>query len=166
MLDGMDIYNLALRPNCLLTKYPFIFLNGPRSLFFHEKLGGTLQDYMTAHGYKIHCPPLPFRGQKNRVAALKAWLKQNEIAKAHIVCGRKTALELAEAFDPVRHSITFADDFSGSEETHPDTRYKLHSRFTRLMGAEPEEYSAVFPVKNVLIYDRFLDRCIELAENE
>ena len=70
MLERMDIYNLALRPNCLMTRNPLVFITGPRSLFFYEKLGGTLQDFVAAHGYVVLNPVLPFRGSFRPVALI------------------------------------------------------------------------------------------------
>ena len=74
----MNTDNLALRPNCLLTKYPIVFLTGIRSIFFYEKLGGFLQDFVAAHGYKVLSPILSFRSKKNRKSQLILWLKQPE----------------------------------------------------------------------------------------
>ena len=57
----MNLDNLVLRPNCLMTKHPLVFLTGIRSLFYYEKLGALLQDFIAAHGYVVKSPVLPFR---------------------------------------------------------------------------------------------------------
>ncbi|MGZ3691573.1 MAG: hypothetical protein ACXVAX_08715 [Pseudobdellovibrio sp.] len=165
----MDIHNLALRPNCLMTRFPLVFLNGPRSLFFHEKLGTTLQDYVAAHGYVVLYPPLAFRHKKLRSLQLENFLRQQNQSRFHFILGPQTESEFADLFKK----------YPGSTFTNPESlmnavekpqsvplSYKLHSLFSGLMNVEVENYNAVFPVKNIVIYERFLDRCVELAENE
>ena len=169
MLERMDLHNLVLRPNCLMTKNPIVFLNGPRSLFFYEKLGGTLQDFIAEHGYQVFCPPLPFRGSKLRKTALDRWLQSQNSKTFHFVVGPKTFDEFKDLLVNFPDStITLSESFTAAGETNKITplQYQLHVMFCRISNAIPEEYSCTFPDKSRQIYERFLDRCVELAENE
>jgi hypothetical protein len=165
----MDIYNLALRPNCLMTRNPLVFITGPRSLFFYEKLGGTLQDFVAAHGYVVLNPVLPFRG-KLRPLALARFLESRQEKAFHFVLSHRTKNEFDEVFKKYPGStFTFAEDFKKyfqDQNKTPNLGYRLHEVFCKLNGTEADDYSAVFPDKNVVLYDRFLDRCVDLAENE
>ena len=176
MLETMDLHNLVLRPNCLLTKYPLVFISGPRSLFFYEKLGSNLQEFLEAHGYKVQCPTLSFRSALNRKLELTNWFKSNPSPHYHLILAKKTKLEFEEIFKHLPSlSFTFSDDYSVETPTEQSfsnsisqapLQYRLHQLFCKLNGTKALDYSAVFPVKTKLVYDRFLDRCVELAEND
>ncbi len=168
MLEIMEHDNLVLRPNCLLTKYPIVFITGPRSLFYYKKLGTGLQDYIAAHGYQVLAPQLPFRGEIRR-QVLEPWLKKFHSPVFHFVLGEKTKEEFAEILRLYPGSTftmteTFNDSFD--EKLHKPLSYIFHEWFCRIYGVKTEAYKAVFPDNNVLLRERFLDRCVELAENE
>lgn len=169
MLERMDIYNLALRPNCLMTRNPLVFITGPRSLFFYEKLGDTLQDFIAAHGYVVLNPVLPFRGE-SRKKALARFLENRQEKAFHFILSHHTEKEFSQVLQKYSGStFTFADDFQkyfGNKTISPGLKYRMHQLFCKLNGTAADDFSAVFPEKNVVLYDRFLDRCIELAENE
>lgn len=162
--------NLALRPNCLLTKYPLVFLTGIRSLFFYEKLGGPLQDFIAAHGYSVLSPALPFRSKNLRKAYLRTWLKQQNSKRFHFILSEKTFDELRELLkDYPDSSFTFIlRDLSKFELNSPKETllYKLHKLFCRVFGTKADPYNQTLQDKSPEFYDRFLDHCIELAENE
>ncbi len=152
-----------------MTRYPLVFLNGPRSLFFYEKLGTTLQDYIAGHGYVVLYPSLAFRAKNLRRLQLQNFLKQQNSPKFHFILGPQTQLEFAEVLkDYPESTFTNPESLMNSSEKPASVplSYKLHSLFCGLFNVQAESYPATFPVKNVVIYERFLDRCIELAENE
>ena len=161
--------NLALRPNCLLTRYPIVFINPPRSLFWHEKLGGWYQDLLTEHGYQVYCPPMAFRDRNLRFKSLENWLKQQKGSRFHFVLTRTSLEEFKAIFDKLSEStFTFSDDFNPTPSTRISNsfQYLLHRWFCSLDSVKIPDYSAVFPVKTRTEFDRLLDRCIELAEND
>lgn len=165
MLETMDLHNLVLRPNCLLTKYPLVFINGPRSLFYYEKLGENLQDFLEAHGYKVQCPALAFRSTSLRKLTLQNWFKQNPSTHYHLVLAKQTHEEFKDVFSQMSGlSFTYSDTYA--ESAAIPLKYRLHQLFCKLNMRKALEYSAVFPVKTKPVYDRFLDRCVELAEND
>lgn len=168
MLVIMEYDNLALRPNCLLTKYPIVFITGPRSLFFYKNLSVGLQDYIAAHGYQVLSPQLPFRGELRKLA-LEPWLKKFHSPIFHFVVGEKTKSEFSEIFSQYPGStFTLTDSFvdSFSEKLSTPISYNFHKWFCGFYGVDTEAFKATFPDNNVLLRERFLDRCIELAENE
>lgn len=44
---------LTLTPNCLLTRHPILFLNGPRSLFHFINHWNDVPRYLREHGYEV-----------------------------------------------------------------------------------------------------------------
>ncbi len=152
-----------------MTRNPLVFITGPRSLFFYEKLGGTLQDYIAGHGYVVLNPALPFRGTM-RPLALTRFLENRQEKAFHFVLSHYTQKEFAEVFKKYPHStFTFAEDFKEyfqRKNISPSLSYRLHQIFCKLNGSSTDSFTAVFPDKNVVLYERFLDHCIELAENE
>ena len=167
MLDIMDIENLVLRPNCLLTRYPLVFVTGPRSLFHHEKLGGLLQDFTAAHGYMVRSPAMPFRSSMLRRLYLDRWLRQQAEGCFHFILGENTHKEFADlwlSYTDSTFTIVPRDllQIAGQEPL----KYRLHRYFCRTMGTRADPYEQILPDTSPEFYDRFLDHCIELAEND
>lgn len=166
----MDTDNLALRPNCLLTKYPLVFISGVRSLFYYDKLGPDLQDYIAAHGYQVLSPVMPFRSQNLRRRYLQYWLENQNGKRFHFVLSSKTHLEfkdLLEKYENSNSSSTFSLSSEFADSTKPaPLHYQLHRLFCLGLGIKTESYSDGLPGTDKLFLDRFLDHCIDLAENE
>ncbi|MBY0555232.1 hypothetical protein K2P97_11930 [bacterium] len=166
----MDINNLVLRPNCLMTKYPIVFVTGLRSLFFHDKLASELQDYIAAHGYIVLSPPMPFKNKNHRKFILEKWLQQQKEEQFHFILGEQTFGEFSEIFKNFPEStFTIAPhDFKKNLQKKISTplSYRLHSLYLMCLGSTAEPYEQTLPDKSTEFYDGFLDHCIELAENE
>ncbi len=45
--------NISLRPNCLLTKKPLVFLSGKSSPFYRGHYWNSIPHFLAAHGYKV-----------------------------------------------------------------------------------------------------------------
>jgi hypothetical protein len=166
----MNLDNLVLRPNCLMTKYPVVFVTGMRSLFFYPRLGSELQDFIKAHGYVVLSPPMPFRSKNLRFFILKRWLKNQSDKRFHFILSEKSYEEFKEIFEQYPES-TFTivpKDLSkiNSQKMRTPLSYLLHKLYFKMMGLIAEPYSHTLPDKSPEFYDGFLDHCIELAENE
>lgn len=160
----MKLDNLVLRPNCLMTKHPLVFLTGIRSLFFYEKLGADLQDFIAAHGYVVKSPVLPFRSPALRQKAMRAWLTEQNEQHFHFVLSEATQKEFVDIFKSCSN-CTFTLTRFNSTLTEP-LSYKLHRLFCGSLGFSTDPFNDTFPDKSTAFFDRFLDRCVELAENE
>lgn len=180
----MTLDNLALRPNCLLTRSPLVFISGPRSLLSPQKMGTFLQDYLQAHGYQVLSPWMPFRSKKHRKMALLNWLEKNKAKNFHFVMAEETWLELSDVIGtffhphstvtlvnlksdpPLQFFLTTTLQYFKSDPTQAPLFYRLHTVFSAFMGAQALPYAQTLLEKNKAVYDRFLDHCIQLAENE
>lgn len=168
MLYSMLTHNLVLRPNCLLTRYPLVFITGPRSLFWSKRLASDLQDYIEAHGYQVLCPVLPFRGP-TRSKSLQNWFKRQPNHKFHIFLSSTSAQEFKEVLAGIHSvSVTLTDSFIDSSSLKPTTpfSYQLHTLFSKLNRTDSDPFHHTLNWSDPSLYDRFLDHCVELAENE
>lgn len=162
----MSTDNLALRPNCLLTKYPIVFITGIRSLFFYEKLGGRLQDYISAHGYQVLSPAMPFRSENRRKSHFIHWLKNQRHKRFHFILSQRTHNEFRDVLKDYYDSSFSVISENFKSKTQPTLAYQLHQLFCRLGGTTSDAFSETLPDQNLEFYDRFLDHCVELAEND
>ena len=169
MLEIMNTDKLALRPNCLLTRYPLVFINGVRSLFFYQQLAFELQDYVAEHGYMVLRPSLSFRDKTLRKQQLQNWLKQQKHEHFHFIMSSHTRNEFAVPLETYPNSsLTLTSDFmnmSATSEIPIPLSYRLHQLFCSLMGAKTESYSELLNSPGPLLRERFLVHCVELAEN-
>ncbi|WP_041575168.1 hypothetical protein [Pseudobdellovibrio exovorus] len=154
-----------------MTKYPLVFISAPRSLFYHEKLGGQLQDFIEAHGYVVHSPAMPFRSQSLRQRYLQSWLQRQTDAAFHFILAEDTYQELKDVL-PLNSNSTFTrlpvahlNNSAAKPLTEP-LFYKYHRLFSLLLGVKAPPYQQVLLDRRLEFYDRFLDHCVELAENE
>lgn len=147
-----------------MTKHPLVFLTGIRSLFFYEKLGADLQDFIAAHGYVVKSPVLPFRSSELRQKTLLAWLTEQNEQHFHFVLSEATQKEFREIFKSYPN-CTFTLTRFNTTSKEP-LAYKFHRFFCAAVGVSADPYNDTLPDKSTAFYDRFLDRCVELAENE
>jgi hypothetical protein len=176
--------NLVLRPNCLLTRSPLAFISGPRSLFAPQKMATDLQEFVQAHGYQTESPWLPFRSTSQRKAFLHDWLLKNKSRSFHFFMAADTWNELQmileENFHPFS-TITIINRKENTSRSHLENvelhsfaveecsspiLYQLHQLFCKVMGTNALNYEETLLAKDPTLYDRFLDHCIDLAENE
>lgn len=128
----MDFQNLALRPNCLMTKSPLVFIPGPKKFLFYKKSFGDLPRFLHEHGYEVLLLDLPLWFRSRRQKVFLDWVKNQKSKKFHFIADTFASKEFL-SFLPKTNIASFT---SISETLHEDH------------------------------YQRFLDRCIELAENE
>jgi len=171
MLLAMNDENLVLRPNCLLTRYPLVFITGFRSLFYYKRLCPELQDFLIAHGYRVLSPAMPFRNVTHRQRDLLDWLRSQPEAQFHFVLTEETAAELASVIKefPASTSTLIPGKFRYLFQNHSQRiplRYQIHSAYCRLQSLPTAPYLELNPEASEEFFQRFLDHCIELAEND
>lgn len=175
MLISMNFDNLVLRPNCLLTKSPLVFVPGPRSLFHYQNSYGMLPRFLFEHGYVTSTLSLPFRGSNARKAAFKKWLSLSA-GKLHLIMDQLVYDELKAELSTQRiQSITVissieselsCETFKITEKPLTTANYALHRILNWVLQTETPPFERTFLRFNQLTYDRFLDHCVKLAENE
>ncbi len=188
MLDPMNTQNLALRPNCLLTRYPLVFISGPRSLFCTKTTAYTVKLNLEAHGYPTKPLILAFRDKQNRLKALTAWLESAKSEDFHFMMADESFKEFESILRPwlYQHQASTVtlittnknlNSFKTSSQIYffevdkkasvrKPLYYRLHELFCRFNRIQSLRYETNLFEQNQVQFDRFLDHCIELAEND
>ncbi len=133
--------SFELKPNCLLTRKPVVFVTGPRSIFYFRKYWNAYPEILAEHGYEVFTLPLPWRG-KERLSRTRDYLARQTALRRqyHFICDHYTANEFKELFEtsPVVASFTVLEDHQEAPITKLPRKslllgfgYKLHSTFYR-----------------------------------
>jgi len=88
------VSNLELKPNCLLTRYPLVFLSGRRSPFRLFDHWNEIPLYLREHGYdvwEIETVPGP-----NPAGAILSAINELPAAKCHLIGDHSTLQELED----------------------------------------------------------------------
>lgn len=129
-------YKITLKPNCLLTRHPVVFLTGLRSLFYFRKYWNAYPEILAEHGYEVFTLHLPWRGAERR-QKMREFLNQQKQSdkKYHFVCDEFTALEFKEYFatTPALKSLTLiqSQEFASEQKKKPslllNIAYQAHT---------------------------------------
>jgi hypothetical protein len=129
-------YYFELKPNCLLTRNPVVFVTGLRSLFYFRKYWNAYPEILAEHGYQVFTMHLPWRGA-DRAIKLSEFLKAQGLAakKFHFVCDEYTAEELKNVFEQsfATASVTILKEALQTTPTQKSSSYflklayKIHS---------------------------------------
>lgn len=71
-------WSFELKPNCLLTRYPLLFISGPRSLLYFRKYWNQIPHFLSSHGYEVMELSLPWRNRALRQEHLNRFIAQAE----------------------------------------------------------------------------------------
>lgn len=90
--------HFELVPNCLLTRYPVIFISGNRSFFYFLRYWNIFPIYLAEHGYEVYNLGLPWRNRRGRYASLLRFLeeKSQQGERFHFMLDDKSAAEFKE----------------------------------------------------------------------
>ncbi|HEY1079076.1 MAG TPA: hypothetical protein VGE46_03230 [Bdellovibrio sp.] len=72
-----------LKPNCLLTRWPILFVAGHRSLFYFKSYWNTYTPFLAEHGYEVFTLHLPWKSPEQRRQRLAQFLEQQESLGRH-----------------------------------------------------------------------------------
>ncbi|MEN0057632.1 MAG: hypothetical protein AAGB31_02265 [Bdellovibrio sp.] len=93
--------DFPLHPNCLLTRWPLVFVTGPRSLFYFRAYWNLYTPYLAEHGYEVFIVHLPWNKMEARQQQWRLFLKEQEAQKKpfHLFIDHESHHDLA-AFIP------------------------------------------------------------------
>lgn len=122
-------YRFELKPNCLLTRNPVVFLTGPRSIFYFRKYWNAYPEVLAEHGYEVFTLHLPWQGPA-RLRKMNDFLRiqANLNKKYHLVCDDFTATELHPLLSasPAVASLTVPPPPQETSATAVPEQYKPH----------------------------------------
>lgn len=68
-LRAAQVFHFELKPNCLLTRWPILFITGPRTLFYFSSYWNIYSPFLAEHGYEtftLHLPWAQLEARKKR----------------------------------------------------------------------------------------------------
>jgi hypothetical protein len=106
-----------LVPNCLLTRWPIVFMTGLRSPFYFRNYWNRIPLYLREHGYEVVEHDLPWRNSAARKSELELFLSaaQNQNLRFHFIFDATSVADsewLAAQRHPVVASNTMVTDVS------------------------------------------------------
>lgn len=170
----MDTKELALRPNCLLTRRPIKIIPGLNSLLLNNKGWQNIETYLFEHGYNTTLIFLPYNNKQLRKSC---YMKiHDQLENSHILMNRTTYLEFQSMLNLLTHSTlsilsckneVFLNKNISTlvmPQQKSTANFSLHSLFMRLMKNDPGAPNENLLTYSDVIYSKILDRCVELAE--
>ncbi|WP_374028861.1 hypothetical protein [Bdellovibrio bacteriovorus] len=87
-----------LKPNCLLTRWPLLFVTGPRSIFYFSSYWNLYTSFLAEHGYEVFTLHLPWKDSEERRERVAHFLDQQEKhqRRFHLFVDTPTLTELKD----------------------------------------------------------------------
>lgn len=139
---------LELRPNCLLTRAPLVFVTGRRSLLYFLNYWNEIPEFLREHGYQVQVCSLPWRGFDSRYSALSSFIEKQP-RPIHLIADATSKFEVEKLLLTQRSrlaSVGFAEEITGT------------STLPHAIGLRSD--------KSWSTESHYLDHAIELAETE
>lgn len=130
-------YDKALHPNCLLTRWPLLFVTGPRSFFYFSNYWNIYPSYLAEHGYEVFHLRLPWNKSALRKARLTEFLKAQDQAKQrfHLIMDSVILHEFESVLRELRpECVMSVTEIAGNE-----SKSKAHSLSAPLVHQETIE---------------------------
>jgi hypothetical protein len=111
-------YDQELQPNCLLTRWPLLFVTGHRSFFYFSNYWNIYPSYLAEHGYEVFHLRLPWSDSMLRQSRLIEFLKSQDKAKRkfHMVVDSTTLQEFDSVLKDLRPECVMSiTEVSGTE---------------------------------------------------
>jgi hypothetical protein len=114
------LISFALKPNCLLTRWPVVFVTGPRSLFYFSHYWNLYPVYLAEHGYEVFTVHMPWNETEARRAHFRKFLEVHAGKRYHFVVDTVTFQELRDLLwgHPVAHTVTELKNTGAESSVH------------------------------------------------
>ena len=159
---------LELKPNCLLTRYPIIFIAKQQTLFRVFEDWDDIPKYLREHGYEVMIlSPVPGFEVPSVVAAIDG-LK----SKCHLIAGgihEKILHQIANAKNPHVASLTYVERNRKASKVERSNSISIHDLRPSVYAVETFEVVGSHhrdQAKPWALEDKFLDYAISLAERD
>jgi len=95
--------SFSLETNCLLTRWPLLFVSGPRSFFYFANYWNNYPSYLAEHGYEVFKLNLPWNKTPWRQKRFQEFIHQQHKlgSRFHLIVDSATLAEL----ETVLHSL-------------------------------------------------------------
>lgn len=118
--------DFELTPNCLLTRWPLVFVSGTQSVFYTKKFWNLYPIYLAEHGYEVFHLELPSKKGKLRAGFFKRFLEQEGHKPLHLIFDQEVYEELKaslnlDAYKDIRSITVMADAPLKSSQLSPSS---------------------------------------------
>ena len=86
--------SLELKPNCLLTRYPIVFLSGPRTVFRLFDHWNSVPLYLREHGYEVYVIEPSGKTRPERTASVLSAIES--LGRCHLIADGSLEQDLEE----------------------------------------------------------------------
>ena len=118
--------HFELTPNCLLTRWPVLFVPGQRSLFYYKNYWNLFPEFLAEHGYEVFHLNLPWQNRELQKQKLNQFWQQNSAPKKlHLVLTRPDWLELKENLDQHADRIASITVMMGPQDKPVPGSFKI-----------------------------------------
>lgn len=126
-LRAAQVVQFSLRPNCLLTRWPILFVTGPRSLFYFSSYWNIYSPYLAEHGYETFTLHLPWNNLEARKKRFQEFLEIQEKSgkRFHLFMDPATLHDLDDLLRDRSHSCLVSLTEIGDAPTLSLTRHGL-----------------------------------------
>lgn len=83
-------YKFELKPNCLLTRHPILFVSGYKTIFYFLNYWNSTPFYLRQHGYNVSELNLNWKSKTQRENEIKKFLEANPQTQFHIILEEQT----------------------------------------------------------------------------
>ena len=103
-LRRAHLMSFELKPNCLLTRYPLLFIHGRKSIFYFKNYWNLYPIFLAEHGYEVFHLNLPWRKTSLRIEYFKKFVSNlPDNKQLHLVMDLSTFEELKELIPLGKH---------------------------------------------------------------
>lgn len=181
--------NLELKPNCLLTRYPIVFLTGRRSIFYFRNYWNQIPNFLAEHGYEVEILELPWKNDALRSVSAQVLLSRRE-RPCHLIADSSQMFEL-ETIAALKLPQVMSTTVTSQSRSKTLTTADLRPRFSvqilvlpqvkqlSLKGIFLSAHNLVFgkstdasevgansPAGTFLVERKYLEHAISLAERD
>lgn len=116
-----------LKPNCLLTASPLVFVTGKRSLFYFLAYWNQIPHWLASHGYEVYNLNLPWMNEGKRRRELQAFFQQQSKTrqKIHLFIDQSTLSEVISLLKFQDYDCLASVTFIGANGKIPPFRLAL-----------------------------------------
>lgn len=168
-------YEFQLFPNCLITRFPIVFLDGRKSVFYFGRYWNVIPEFLREHGYEVIELNLPWRDLTERKEELQRFLDvlQSEKVPCHFIMDSSSqdlAPILENFSDQIVRSVNLVDrqvTVPPEVEANHGWAYWLHQFIFNRQNSVDSKLLGLVPDKQIKTIGRsYLELCIDLAESD
>ncbi|MCB0394297.1 MAG: hypothetical protein KDD25_07045 [Bdellovibrionales bacterium] len=166
-----------LRPNCLLTRYPIVFVHGASSPFYFGRYWNQIPKYLHEHGFEIIEWKIGVRDSISREVCFRESIRKLSVKypKAHFFVTPNDHRTFRQVFKDIneKYNLMTPNDVQMNDSKSWASPYFYfieypHKLWLKAFGHNLDftlfKLGNSFKVKSTL--DAYLDHCIQIAEHD